>query len=65
MNLVEIDTETRRQIDELEITQGPLILCDVDEVALHFVAPFEAHLRRNGFELIARSYGLTGNIVDR
>ncbi len=58
-----LDPQTTRQIAELTLTKRPLIVCDVDEVALHFVEPFERHLETGGYRLIARSYGLTGNIV--
>ncbi|MBB4301510.1 hypothetical protein GGD81_000527 [Rhodobium orientis] len=61
--VVDMAPETARQIEELDLKDGPLILCDVDEVALHFIAPFERHLLAHGFELVARSYGLNGNIV--
>lgn len=54
---------TRAQIDELDLNGGPLIVCDVDEVALEFVIHLEAHLIRKGFRLLPRSYGLTGNIM--
>ena len=43
----------------------PLIICDVDEVVLHFVAPFEQFLHGRGLKLVKRSYALTGNILDR
>ena len=43
----------------------PLIICDVDEVVLHFVSPFGAFLQQQGYRLIKRSYALLGNIVDR
>lgn len=60
-----LDPQTADQISELTLTERPLIVCDVDEVALHFVEPLERHLDANGYRLIARSYGLTGNIVRR
>lgn len=40
-----------------------LIVCDVDEVVLEFVTPFNAFLQANGYELLPRSFRLTGNIV--
>lgn len=43
----------------------PLIICDVDEVVLHFVAPFEVFLNRQGLQLIKRSYALSGNVIDQ
>lgn len=50
------------QIAALALTGRPLIVCDVDEVVLHFIEPLEAFMRRNGFELIEPRYKLTGNI---
>lgn len=43
----------------------PLIICDVDEVVLHFVSPFSDFLEKQGLHLIKRSYALSGNIVER
>ncbi|MEM1045596.1 MAG: hypothetical protein AAGL24_05580 [Pseudomonadota bacterium] len=42
----------------------PLILCDVDEVVLMFVHPFEEFLVRQGLRLVKRSYALSGNIIE-
>ncbi|MCY6380478.1 hypothetical protein [Hoeflea prorocentri] len=49
--------------DEISLSERPLIVCDVDEVALEFLNPFSAYLRANGYELLPRSFRLTGNIV--
>jgi hypothetical protein len=43
----------------------PLIVCDVDEVTLEFVAPFQAFLERNGHVLTPNSFRLHGNIASR
>ena len=43
----------------------PLIICDVDEVVLQFVAPFEGFLGRQGLRLLKRSFALSGNIFDQ
>jgi hypothetical protein len=40
-----------------------LIVSDVDEVALEFLDPFNAFLKENGYELLPRSFRLSGNIV--
>lgn len=53
------------QIAALELTSEPLVICDVDEVALHFIAPLETYFARNGFELIEPRFKLTGNIRAR
>lgn len=42
----------------------PLLICDVDEVVLHFVAPFEAFLADRNARLNKRSFKLSGNIID-
>lgn len=44
--------------------ERPLVICDVDEVVLHFLAPFEAHLGEQGFAFLSHEYKLTGNIAD-
>jgi len=54
---------TRAQIEAIPLGGRPLVVCDVDEVALEFVIHLENHLLRKGFRLLPRSYGLTGNIV--
>ena len=63
-----MDDTTRGQIDELLATgfgadrDRPLLVCDVDEVVLHLVAPFEAVLGERGWRLKTRSFKLTGNV---
>ena len=44
--------------------QKPLLICDVDEVVLHFVAPFEDFLKRKNAQLKKKSFKLSGNIID-
>jgi len=44
--------------------QIPLLICDVDEVVLHFVAPFEAFLDNKKAQLQKKSFKLSGNIID-
>lgn len=41
----------------------PLVVCDVDEVALHFVRHLEPYLARKGFWLNPVSYGFSGNVL--
>ena len=65
-----MDDTTRQQIDRLHgsgfgRTARPLLVCDVDEVVLHLVAPFERVLEERGYELRSRSFKLTGNIFHR
>ncbi|MEM6461044.1 MAG: hypothetical protein AAF724_03930 [Pseudomonadota bacterium] len=49
--------------EEIALGERPLIICDVDEVALEFVSPFAGFLKARGYELLPRSFRLTGNIV--
>ncbi|MBZ0217096.1 MAG: hypothetical protein K8F25_11120, partial [Fimbriimonadaceae bacterium] len=53
---------TIAQIDALTLSLRPLIICDVDEVLLHFVNGLEKYLARNGYWLDTRSFALNGNI---
>lgn len=48
--------------DDLLLGERPLIVCDIDEVVLEFITPFQAFLIANGHELLPRSFRLTGNI---
>jgi hypothetical protein len=57
-----IDDEALRQIEALAHGTRPLVVCDIDEVILHFVMPFSAFLNHNGYQLRTDSYRLTGNV---
>lgn len=50
-------------ISHVRLSDRPLVVCDVDDVVLHFAAPFQDFLRGEGHELLPRSFRLTGNIV--
>ncbi|MGK9053163.1 hypothetical protein [Neorhizobium petrolearium] len=50
-------------LSHIRLGDRPLIVCDVDDVVLHFVAPFQDFLRGEGYQLLPRSFRLTGNIV--
>ncbi|MCE1235768.1 MAG: hypothetical protein LWW93_05355 [Hyphomicrobiales bacterium] len=41
----------------------PLLVVDVDEVVLGFIAPLSAFLERHGFQLMPRSFAITGNVT--
>jgi hypothetical protein len=43
----------------------PLLICDADEVLLHFALPFGTFLDEHGYTLALRSFALTGNITAR
>lgn len=51
-------------IDHVRLADRPLIVCDVDEVVLEYLDPFDAFLRSRGHQLLPRSFRLHGNIVD-
>lgn len=56
------------QIGDLDTTHvrlqdRPLIVCDVDDVVLQFIHPFERFLQHEGYRLVPRSFRLHGNIV--
>ncbi|MGI9481767.1 MAG: hypothetical protein ACR2OR_05345 [Hyphomicrobiales bacterium] len=58
-----ISVETRGQIETLALDrEKPLIICDVDEVVLHFLRGLEAHLKENGMWLDPASFALNGNV---
>ena len=50
-------------IDDLD-SKRPLLICDVDEVVLHFVAPFESYLSERGLYLRKTSFKLSGNVIN-
>lgn len=64
------DMFTLEQLDALgydgmsNVSQRPLLACDVDEVVLHLVDPFETVMNERGFELRAHAFQLTGNIFE-
>ena len=51
--------------DDLSLGERPLIVCDIDEVVLEFVTPFQAYLVHNGHELRPTSFRLNGNVFNR
>jgi len=55
--------ETRQQIEQLQLTRElPLIICDVDEVIVHFIKGLESFLARHDLWLDPASFALNGNI---
>lgn len=59
------DPETARQIAELARDTRPLLVLDVDEVLLEFMVPFMRFLDAQGLAFLAKSFRLTGNVVDQ
>ena len=58
-----ISREVTDQLDRLDIEPGqPVIICDVDEVIVHFLRGLEDYLDRHGHWLDASSFALNGNI---
>jgi hypothetical protein len=54
---------TRRQLAELRVAgHRPLLICDVDEVIVHFLRDFEDYLDGHGLWLDLSSLALNGNI---
>ena len=54
---------TLQQISQLRLDKSrPLLLCDVDEVVVHFLKGLEIWLDRNGLWLDPASFALNGNI---
>ncbi|NLS03211.1 hypothetical protein HGP14_07475 [Rhizobium sp. P32RR-XVIII] len=52
-------------ITHVRLGDRPLIVCDVDDVVLQFIDPFQRFLLSEGHELLPRSFRLHGNIVSR
>lgn len=58
-----ISETTERQLAALQLaTHRPLVICDVDEVVVHFTRDFERYLGERGLWLDAASLALHGNI---
>jgi hypothetical protein len=58
-----IPVETRIQIDKLRLQgTGGLLICDVDEVIVHFMRDFEAYIADQGFALKVNGFQLSGCI---
>ncbi len=61
-----MDEITASQIAALKLRrQKPLVICDVDEVVLHFVRGFEAFLEEHGMWIDPQSYKFEGNVRHR
>lgn len=50
-------------LQHLRLTDRPLVVCDIDDVVLEFLTPFESYLASLGHRLVPRSYRLHGNIL--
>ncbi len=56
---------TLGQLETLAFTGRPLVICDVDEVVVHFTRDFEAYIGAHGLWLDPSSFALSGNIRHR
>lgn len=56
---------TMEQLATLSFTGRPLVICDVDEVIVHFTRDFETYIGRHGLWLETSSFALNGNIKKR
>jgi hypothetical protein len=56
---------TLGQLATLSFTGRPLVICDVDEVIVHFTRDFESYIAQEGLWLDAASFALNGNIKCR
>jgi hypothetical protein len=57
---------TRAQLASLDISVNkPLIICDVDDVVVHFLRGFDTYLAARDHYFDAKSFALHGNILHR
>lgn len=60
-----ISEQTLGQLEGLTFTSRPLVICDVDEVIVHFTRDFEDYIGREELWLDTASFALNGNIRRR
>lgn len=60
-----MDAPIEFDVSHIRLQERPLIVCDVDDVVLHFFAPFLTFIEAEGHEFLPRSFRLTGNIVSK
>ncbi|NLS19799.1 hypothetical protein HGP16_24985 [Rhizobium sp. P40RR-XXII] len=60
-----MDAPLEFDVSHIRLQERPLIVCDVDDVVLHFFAPFLTFIDGEGYEFLPRSFRLTGNIVSK
>lgn len=56
---------TRSQLETLSFSGRPLVICDVDEVVVHFTRDFEDYIAVENLRLDPASFALSGNIRRR
>ena len=57
-----LDPVTAHRLEAVAPSAGPLVVCDVDEVVLHFLQPFRDLLAEDALALHPDSFGLHGNV---
>jgi len=57
-----ISETTQEQIEDLRFASRPLVICDVDEVVVHFTRDFESYLGLHGLWLDPAGFALNGNV---
>jgi hypothetical protein len=58
-----ISDETKLQLGKLQsVAERPLVICDVDEVIVHFLSDFDSFTREKGFRLDRGSHSWGSNI---
>ncbi|MFO1122132.1 MAG: hypothetical protein U1F47_07430 [Hyphomicrobiales bacterium] len=60
-----ISETTLAQLARLDLTGRPLLICDVDEVVVHFTREFEDFLAERRLWLDTSSFALNGNVRHR
>ena len=60
-----ISESTQGQLATLNFTDRPLVICDVDEVIVHFTRDLEDYIGLHGLWLDTSSFALNGNIRHR
>jgi FMN phosphatase YigB (HAD superfamily) len=60
-----ISEQTLGQLEGLTFTRRPLVICDVDEVIVHFTRDFENYIAAEELWLDTASFALNGNIKCR
>lgn len=60
-----ISETTLNQLETLTLTGRPLVICDVDEVIVHFTRDFEDYIASHGLWLDTSSFALNGNVRHR
>jgi hypothetical protein len=60
-----MDAPLEFDVSHIRLQERPLIVCDVDDVVLHFFDPFLTFIGTEGYEFLPRSFRLTGNIVSK